>query len=433
MTAAARGLAPRAGRALASAAARRLHSLACAAAVAGLLAALPAPAAARPAPPRLSAPAAAVFEASTGQPLYGRAAGQRRLIASTTKLMTVLVARRALSLGRVCVAPPYTAGPLESQIGLHAGERMSVHDLLIAAMLPSANDAANALAVCAAGSRAAFVARMDAQARALHLRHSHFTTPVGLDQPGNFASPADLVRLAIDVRRDGFLRRVMDLPRARLRSGARPRTVVNRNTLVGEVPWVNGVKTGHTNAAGYILVASGTRDGLTFVDAVLGDPTEGTRDADALALLKWAFASYRLAAPVARGQVEARPSVKFRPGDHVDVVAARAVRFPIARELMPRVELRVPHELAGPLPRGARVGTLTVRVGRRVVARVALLTARPVPVVGLPERLGRAIARPGSLVAIAAVLAGAAILFGRRRCRRREGRRERRRADMEAA
>src|SRR5262249_50576803 len=117
--------------------------------LAGLLAAaLAAPAAALPAPPRLSAPAPALFQAPTAQPLCGRAAGERRLIASTTKLMTVLVARKALPLGRVCVAPPYAAGPLESQIGLRAGERMSVHDLLIAAMLPSANDAANALAVC---------------------------------------------------------------------------------------------------------------------------------------------------------------------------------------------------------------------------------------------------------------------------------------------
>jgi serine-type D-Ala-D-Ala carboxypeptidase (penicillin-binding protein 5/6) len=417
---------------------RRSARAAAARALAGLLcaliaAAVPPPArAALPAPPPLAADAATVFEASTGQPVFARDAGRPRLIASTTKLMTVLVARRALTLDRLCTAPPYAAGALESQIGLHAGERMSVHDLLIAAMLPSANDAANALAVCAAGSRAAFVARMDARARALRLRHSHFTTPVGLDEPGNYASPADLVRLAIAVRADAFLRRVMDLPRARLRTGAHPRVVVNRNTLVREVPWVDGVKTGHTNAAGYILVASGTRDGLTFVDAVLGDPTEATRDHDALALLKWAFASYRLAAPVARGEVEARPSVKFRPDERVDVVAARAVRFPLARDRTPRVAVQVPHELAGPLPRGARVGTLTVRVGSRVIARVALLTARSVPAVGLPERFGRAIARPGSLVAIAAVLAGAGVLLARRR-RRADRRRRRRRADMEAA
>jgi D-alanyl-D-alanine carboxypeptidase (penicillin-binding protein 5/6) len=256
-------------------------ALACAAALA---LAAPATAAARlPSPPRLAAQSATVFEASTAQPVFARAAGQRHLIASTTKLMTALVARSALTLTHVCTAPPYAAAPLESQIGLRAGERMTVHDLLQAVMLPSANDAAAALAVCAAGSRAAFVARMNAHARRLGLRHTHFTTPIGLDDAGNYATAADLARLAIAARGDGFLRRTMDLPRARLRTGGRPRTILNRNTLVHEVPWVDGVKTGHTNAAGYILIASGTQAGLTFVAAVLGDPSEATRDADALA------------------------------------------------------------------------------------------------------------------------------------------------------
>lgn len=252
------------------------------------------------APPRLSASAATVFESSTAQPVYALDAGRRHLIASTTKIMSALVGATALPLSHVCTAPPYAALPVESQIGLRAGERMSVHDLLQAMMLPSANDAAAALAVCVARSRGAFVARMNAEARALGLRHTHFTTPIGLDDGGNYATAADLARLAIAARRDGFLRRTMDLPHALLRTGDRPRLVVNRNTLVLKVPWVNGVKTGHTNAAGYILVASGTRGGLTFVSVVLGEPSEATRDGDALALLRWAFASYRLAVPVRR-------------------------------------------------------------------------------------------------------------------------------------
>ena len=214
-----------------------------------------------PPAPAISAPSAAVFEASTGQPVFGRAAGQRRLIASTTKMMTALVTVSSVPLTRVCTAPPYAALPLESQIGLRAGERIDVHDLLQAVMLPSANDAAAALAVCVAGSRAAFVARMNQRAKQLGLLHTHFTTPIGLDAAGNYSTAADLVRLALALRGNGFLRRTMDLPRATLRSGARQRTIVNRNTLVLNVPWVDGVKTGHTNAAGYILVASGTQRG----------------------------------------------------------------------------------------------------------------------------------------------------------------------------
>jgi D-alanyl-D-alanine carboxypeptidase (penicillin-binding protein 5/6) len=264
-----------------------------------LLAVVPAPAAAELSPPpSLSAPSAAVFETSTGRPVFGRAAGQRRLIASTTKMMTALLTVSSVRLDRVCTAPPYAAGPLETQIGLRAGERMRVRDLLRAVLLPSANDAAATLAVCVAGSRAAFVARMNARAHRLGLDHTHFSTPIGLDDAGNYSTAADLARLAIAARDDAFLRQTMDLRSAVLGSGDHTRTVVNRNTLVQQVPWVDGVKTGHTYAAGYILVASGTRAGTTFVATVLGDPSEGARNADALALLKWAFASFRVATPV---------------------------------------------------------------------------------------------------------------------------------------
>lgn len=388
----------------------------------------PGSAAAAPPPPALSAPSAAVFELSTGEPIFGRAAGQRRLIASTTKMMTALVALSSRSLTDVCTAPPYAASPLESQIGLRAGERMTVHDLLQAVMLPSANDAAAALAVCVAGSRAAFVTRMNRRAQALGLDHTHFTTPIGLDDTGNYSTAADLVRLGIALRRNGFMRRTMDLPRTVLKTGARPRTIVNRNTLVLNVPWIDGVKTGHTNAAGYILVASGTQRGTTFVTAVLGDPSEAARDADALALLRWAFASYRMATPVTRGTVYARPQVKHRPDDRIDLVAARPVRELVDRAARIRVVVEAPEELAGPLPKGARVGTVIVRAGKRELVRVGLVTRQAVPEVSLLERAGRGIAQPGSLVAIVAMLGGAGTLLARRR-----GASRRRRADMEAA
>jgi serine-type D-Ala-D-Ala carboxypeptidase (penicillin-binding protein 5/6) len=380
--------------------------------------------------PALSAPSAAVFEASTGQPVFGRAAGQRRLIASTTKLMTALVTVSSARLDRLCTASPYAAGPLETQIGLRAGERMRVRDLLRALLLPSANDAAATLAVCVGGSRAAFVARMNARAHALDLRHTHFSTPIGLDDAGNYATAADLARLAIAARGDAFLRRTMDLPRAVLRSGERVRVVVNRNDLVREVPWVDGVKTGHTNAAGYILVASGTQHGLTFVATVLGDPSEGARDADALALLRWAFASFRVATPVTRGAVYARPAVVHRAEDRVDVVATRSVRQLLRSDVRVRLVVDVPRQLEGPLPPHAVVGMAEVRANGRTIARVPLVTRSAVPQVGLVEQVGQALGGPGSLIAVVALLGGAAVLLGRARGARR---RERRRADMEAA
>jgi D-alanyl-D-alanine carboxypeptidase (penicillin-binding protein 5/6) len=384
-----------------------------------------------PGPPRLSAASAAVYEASSGEPLYGVKAGERRLIASTTKIMTALVVVDRLPLDKVCTAGGYVPAAAETQIGLRAGERMSVKDLLRALLLPSANDAAETLATCAAGTRAAFIDAMNAKARQLGLTNTHYSTPVGLDSNANYSSAADLARLGIALRRNRFLARTVDLRSARLTTGATPRTVVNRNGLVQHVGWVDGVKTGHTNAAGYLLVASGTKRGVTYVAAVTGTPSEAARDADALALLNWAFATRAFKTPVRSRAVYATARVKYRPEDSIPLIATRTVRELLRRDARVAVSVRAPEELQGPLPRNAVVGSLTVRVDGRVLTRVPLVTASAVPEVGLLERAGDAIGRPGSLIAIVVVVGGvaAALLL-----RRRHGtRRSRRRADMEAA
>jgi serine-type D-Ala-D-Ala carboxypeptidase (penicillin-binding protein 5/6) len=361
-----------------------------------------APAAVRP--PSISAPAAVLVEASTGERVYARRAGQERAIASTTKLMTVYVALRRLPLTRTLTAPAYPVQAAESQIGLRAGERMTVADLVRAVMLPSANDAANALAVRTGhGSRAAFVAAMNREARRLGLRHTHYTTPVGLDTPGNYSTAADLARLAVAVRKVPFLRRTMDLRRAVLRSGDHPRVVVNRNTVVDDVPWANGVKTGHTNQAGYVLVGSGTRHGLTFVSAVLGTASEAARDADSLALLRWGFAHFRVADVLRRGAVVGHAGVRHDADRRVALVAGRSVRRLIARGRRVRLRVAAPRDLAGPLPRGAVVGRVTVRAGGRVIGAADVLTRGRVPAVGVLTRGVRAVGGPATLVLIVAI------------------------------
>ena len=408
-------------------------ALACTLAAAPASLAAPGRAAAReraalPAPPRLSASSAALLEASTGRPLYELEGDRRGLIASTTKIMTALVAVEQLPLDRVCTASDYRPAPVESQVGLRQGERMSVRDLLRALMLPSANDAAEALAVCG-GSRQAFIDRMNAKARALGLTATHFSTPVGLDSAGNYSTAADLAELGIAMRRNRFLARTADMRSARLTTGAFPRTVVNRNGLVQRVGWVDGIKTGHTNAAGYLLVASGTRRGLTFVAAVMGTPSEAARDADALALLRWGYATHRFATPVTSRQRFARARLKYRPEESIALIATRTVRPLVRRDQRVTVSVDAPAELQGPLPRNAVVGSLTVRVAGRRIASVPLVTRTAVPEVGLLERAADAITRPGSLVAIAVAIGAAGALL----LRRHGARRRRSRADMEAA
>jgi serine-type D-Ala-D-Ala carboxypeptidase (penicillin-binding protein 5/6) len=403
-------------------------------AAAALLVTCAAPASAAPHRPSLSAASAIVIDAASGNVLYARAANRKRPIASTTKLMTALITLERASLRDVMSAPPYQAAPAESTIGLRAGERMRVRDLLRALLLPSANDAAITLAEGVAGSRARFVRLMNRRARQLGLRHTHYSNPVGLDGGRNYSSAADLVTLARRLRTNAFFRHTTKLSKAKLRSGDRIRTVVNRNDLVGRYRFVNGVKTGHTNEAGYVLVGSGTKRGVTAISAALGDPTESTRDADTLALLRYGLASLKRITPVRRGERLATAKLRYRETDMVPLVAGRTVREVVRRGHRARVAVDAPAVVRGPKPAGARVGTATVRVDGRVVGRVPVVTAAAVPEVGVVERAFGG--TDGLVVVVLAVLAvaiGSVLLAMSRRRRRHSEQVEHAREEVGAA
>src|SRR3954467_10662850 len=155
--------------------------------------------------------------------------------------MTAFITLERTEANEVFTAPPYPGSAGESLIGLRAGERLTVHDLLRALMLPSANDAAYDLAVNVGGSRASFVRMMNAHARALGLDGTHYSTPIGLDDPGNYSTASDLARLTARLIQNRTLARIVNHGSAVLHSGARVRRVVNRNDLVARFKFIDGV------------------------------------------------------------------------------------------------------------------------------------------------------------------------------------------------
>jgi serine-type D-Ala-D-Ala carboxypeptidase (penicillin-binding protein 5/6) len=402
--------------------------------VLGLILAVSGPGVARAASaPQLTARAGVLVAPATGQTLAGVDANRPLPIASTTKLMTALIVLEHIhKLDTVFVEPNYYPAAADSQIGLVPGERMTVRDLLIALMLPSADDAAEDLAynighgpghTSLAGAVAHFVEMMNAQAQALGLRQTHYATPIGLDTPGNYSTAADLVKLAgYDMMRSPFFARIVGLPRAVLHSGNQVRDVINRNALVARYPWIDGVKTGHTAGAGYVLVASGQRGGMRLIDAVLGTSSETSRDANALALLDYGFANFRQVSPLRAGQVLARPTIQYRSGAHAVLQTATAVTRVIPRGGLVSVRVFAPHQLTGPLPRHAVLGTATVLVDGRPVIRVPLVLAKALPEVSPLTIAVGFIFRPLTLlVIILPVGGGLALAFHVRQRRRVRG------------
>jgi D-alanyl-D-alanine carboxypeptidase (penicillin-binding protein 5/6) len=396
-----------------------------------LLVGLPAAAGAADDPPDVQAPSAIVVELSTGDVVYGRRQDQQRGIASTTKLMTALVAlEREPDLSRRFTVPRYAASAGESLANLQAGDRMTMRDLLGGMLLPSGNDAAEAIAKAVAGSVPAFVELMNDRAREIGI-DARFRNPIGLDADGHHASAADLVKITLLLRRFPDFKEIVDRRSMTLESATPAITVVNRNRLVQQYGWVDGVKTGHTRASGYALVGSGRRRGISVISAVLGDGSEDARDSDSIALLRYATSQYDRVRPLRRLAVAGRLPLRYRD-ERVRVVAASTVTRTARKD--ERLRTRVvglPRDVEGPLPRGTRLGTIEVIQRDRVVARVAAVTAQEVAAAPVWERLDDHLQRGWVrvLIGLAVVwLIVLAVLVGRSRRGRGAGRGGRRSA-----
>ena len=224
--------------------------------------------------PRVRARAVILVDESTGQVLFERNASSARAMASTTKVMTALLALERLDERRVVTIGPGPPQVGEESLRLRQGERLTVRHLLLGLMLKSANDAGVALAEAVDGSEAAFVRRMNRRAAALGLEATHYVTPYGLDRPGHQTSARDLARLwEVAMRRADF-RSIVATRAARLPGTPLSlRRFVTTNQLLGAYRWTVGGKTGFTNRAGRCLVASASRGGRRLAAVALGSPT----------------------------------------------------------------------------------------------------------------------------------------------------------------
>jgi serine-type D-Ala-D-Ala carboxypeptidase (penicillin-binding protein 5/6) len=391
-----------------------------AAAAAGAALAAPASAQARDCPASLQAPSAIVLEVSTGDVACERAADAERPVGSTVKLMTALITLERADLDATFRAPDYHAAPAESLVGLQPGERMKVRDLLRGMLITSGNDAAETLARGVAGSERAFVRLMNERARQLGLEHTHYANPIGLDAPGAYSSARDLVELARFLRSKPFFRRTVKEAAIRLESGAMPRSFNNRNTLVRNVPWVNGVKTGHTSQAGQVLVGSGRQRGIQVISAVLGEPSTAARDADTVRLLRYGMDRFqRISAAPAGTHVGVSVPIRYRRGAELELVVGpngeRTVVPKHRRDLVTIRARRFPSQVSGPIPSGRPLGDADVLQDGRKIATVPLVASGEVPAAGLAQRTKSWFTTPLGVILAFAVLSATVLLARSRR------------------
>ena len=354
--------------------------------------------------PEIRAAAAVLVDLDTGQLLYDHNGNERRSIASLTKIMTaLLVLERTAPEDLVTVSEEVASGRVAgiSGLGLVAGERIRVRELIYALLLQSANDAALALAEDVGGTVDAFVELMNARARALGLSRTRFASPNGLDDDG-FSSARDVVRLTRTAfRTPGF----PDVVTTRFHTihsmDAEPRTVQNRNVLLWLYPGAIGVKTGYTSEAGFCVVAAAERDGRRLLAVVLGEP--GEPFSDAAALLNFGFAGFERRAVIELG--EPLGSVDLA-GRAVSVMAGGSLESLVRVDGSAIRTIELDAHVPYPPPVGAAIGTVRVHVGETTLGRVPLLVEGlpPPPPPESGSWWGRAFA--------AVVDAGAAVVRG---------------------
>ena len=213
----------------------------------------------------VSAAAAVLMDADSGRLLYEKNGEKRMLIASTTKLMTALV---ALEQGGLQQEITVTGGHMAegSSMYLRPGEKLTLETLLYGLLLCSGNDAALAVTECMGGA-VPFVARMNEKAAELGMENTHFANPNGLDDEEHYSTAEDMARLAAAAMDDPVLRRVASTRTARIGG----RTLTNHNKLLSRVEGCVGLKTGYTRAAGRTLVSCAERDGVRLVAVTLQD------------------------------------------------------------------------------------------------------------------------------------------------------------------
>lgn len=255
---------------------------------------LPANSAARPlAMPAKPAPkpncaAVCVMDALTGRVLYQHNGDAKRQVASTQKILSALVILEAGDLDKTITIAPSDTNAAPTKLGFKAGQTYRKGDLLHALMVRSFNDVALALARDTAGSVPRFVAMMNAKARRLGMRNSHFVNPNGLPAP-QYSTAVDMARCAWFAYRNPVLRSyVCDASYNFKLANGNVRTLNNTNKLLRRYPWVTGFKTGYTNAAGKCLISSGGLNGRHVIVVVLGSTSTRVWDESAK-YLKWAL------------------------------------------------------------------------------------------------------------------------------------------------
>jgi D-alanyl-D-alanine carboxypeptidase (penicillin-binding protein 5/6) len=359
-----------------------------------LLAAAPAAWAAEqvvPAAPQLAAKAYVLMDADSGRVLVEQAGDERLPPASLTKLMTAYIATKEIEGGRINENDQVTVSEHAWRTGgsrmfIKLGSQVSVSDLLHGIIIQSGNDASVALAEHIAGSEDAFADLMNTTAQRLGMSNSHFMNATGLPHPEHYSSPHDMARLArAIIYEDPAHYAIYSQKEFFWNNIKQP----NRNLLLWRDKTVDGLKTGHTDEAGYCLVASAVRDGMRLIAAVFGTSSEQARAAETQKLLTYGFRFFETRKFYQKGAELAQAPVWKGAERQVKAGLAEDLSMTLPRGQLDKLQASMTLQpmLVAPIAAGQEIGKVEVRLGDQVVHSAPLVALQAVEQGGLFRRM----------------------------------------------
>ncbi len=309
-----------------------------------------------------SAECMALLETSTNRVLYEKNAHVKRPMASTTKILTAItVIENTENLDTVRKIPDAAVGVEGSSIYLEKGEELSAKDLLYGLMLQSGNDCAEALAILTAGSKDKFAELMNATARKIGAKESHFVTPHGLHHDDHYTTAYDLALISSYALKNPTFAEIVRTKKHTTPWKGRDydRVIVNKNKLLSSFDGCDGVKTGYTKKAGRCFVSSATRDGMQVVCAVLNC---GPMFEECASKMESAFGEYKMTEVLSAGQKTGEISVVGCRDEKTDVGSIGPIVYPLKsgeRELV-RYEISELKNVKAPQKIGAEVGKIKI-------------------------------------------------------------------------
>lgn len=338
----------------------------------------------------VSARSAILIEAETGKVLYAENAHERLPMASTTKIMTALVALENGNVNEMVTVDASAYGTEGSSIYLKLEEEVGLKDLLYGLMLSSGNDAAVAIAVHIGGGTQAFADMMNKKAVELGAYNTNFVTPNGLHDEQHYTTAYDLARIAAAAMNNETFRRIVSTEYYQAETGEAARTFKNKNRILWEYAGGTGVKTGYTKAAGRCLVFSAEQEGMELIGVVLNCPDMFE---DAKAILDHGFEKYETVEMVKAGTTAARVSVSGGEKSLLELTPAQDIIVPVERGSSAEYRTRVitDENISAPVYKGDILGYVEVLEDGALLLRRALVAAEDIPDAGISYYFNRII------------------------------------------